>query len=254
MGATAKELSAPIFGGLPGFAKRGLAGWPTHSRFSSWQYCEKAGPTLHWSVVPTRRKLRRVGQPHRGSAKSYEFVWAPATVLNITSVILPSSTGLEMILCRTGDEVTARNFGTFLTIVIFLPVIVSAQYGTTPNNYYPASYNGSIFRGVVADTAENQITLTFTKDSKRDSFTGLFETGCSVPTTEGRRVMPGDIPKGTTMTVFFNSKTKKVDGKRVKENVIIAIAFEVWQGQKVAEEKKKMYWCTDNRYLQFRSW
>jgi hypothetical protein len=41
-------------------------------------------------------------------------------------------------------------------------------------------------------------------------------------------MMPADTPKGTVMTAFFNATTKKVDGKRIKENLIIAIAFEVW--------------------------
>lgn len=142
----------------------------------------------------------------------------------------------------------------FLTIVSFLPISMSAQYGTAPNNYYPENYNGSIFTGVVTDTADNQVTLTFTKGGKTDSFTGVFETGCSVPARDGRRMVPTDIPKGTVMTSFFNATTKKVEGKKIKENLIIAIAFEVWQGQRAAEDKKMIYWCTDQRHLKFRAY
>jgi len=68
-----------------------------------------------------------------------------------------------------------RELVTLLATITFLPIIVSAQYGTAPNNYYPHNYGGSIFTGVVTETGDNQITLTFTKGSKTDTFTGLFE-------------------------------------------------------------------------------
>jgi hypothetical protein len=153
-----------------------------------------------------------------------------------------------------GDKVQTLRVVAFLTILTFLPVSMSAQYGTAPKNYYPENYNGSIFKGVVTDTADNHVTLTFTNGGKTDSFTGVFETGCSVPARDGRRMMPADIPKGTVMTAFFNATTKKVDGKRIKENLIIAIAFEVWQGQKATEDKKMIYSCTDQRHLKFRAY
>jgi hypothetical protein len=143
-----------------------------------------------------------------------------------------------------------------LVAVCFLSIIASAQYGSAPNNYYPDSYNGSIFKGVVTETKDDQIILTFTKGSNTETFTGLFETGCSVPRAQqgGAPMMPADIPKGTVMTAFFNARTKKVDGKKIKENVIIGIAFGVWQGQKVPEDRMTIYWCTNSRHLQFRAY
>ena len=99
-----------------------------------------------------------------------------------------------------------RQIVILLATVFSLAIGVSAQYGTAPNNYYP--------------------------DNKTETFTGVFETGCSVPARDGRRMMPIDIPTGTVMTTFYNAETKKVDGKKIKQNLIIAIAFEVWQGQK----------------------
>src|SRR5579872_1111554 len=104
-----------------------------------------------------------------------------------------------------------------------LPIVAFAQYGTAPKNYYPYSYSGSIFTGVVTNTADNQVTLTFTKRDKTDTFIGQFETTCSVPSSEHRGMMPADIPSGTVLTAFFNVITKKVDGKKIKENQIIAI-------------------------------
>jgi len=143
-----------------------------------------------------------------------------------------------------------------MTAIVFFSIIASAQYASAPNNYYPADYTGSIFTGVVTETSDNQITLTFTKDSKTDTFTGIFKIGCSVPAAQksGRLMTPLDIPKGTVMTAFFDTNTKKVNGKKAKENSIIAIAFDIWQGQKIPADKKMMYWCTDSRHLQFRAY
>jgi len=132
--------------------------------------------------------------------------------------------------------------------------MVPAQYGSGPSNDCPENYSGSIFTGVVTETQDNQITMTFSKGNKTDAFTGQFEVGCSVPATDGRAMMPVDIPKGTVMTAFFNANTKKVDGKKTKENQVIGIAFETWQGQKVAEDKKKIYWCTKVRQMHFKAY
>ncbi|MGA9305471.1 MAG: hypothetical protein WBW31_08715 [Candidatus Sulfotelmatobacter sp.] len=145
---------------------------------------------------------------------------------------------------------------TLLLALLFYPIIGCAQYGTAPNNYYPYSYGGSIFRGVVADNKDDEIVLTFTKGSNTQTFTAPFETGCSVPTTPpgGPPIMPADIPKGTAMTAFFNATTKKVDGKKMNENVVIAISFDIWQGKKIAEDKRKIFWCTNDRHLIFRAY
>jgi hypothetical protein len=142
-----------------------------------------------------------------------------------------------------------------LFALLFLPLIGSAQYGTAPNNYYPSSYSGSVFKGVVTENSDDQIVLTFTKDDSTQTFTARFETGCSVPTTPpgGPPIMPGYIPKGTEMTVFFNMRSKKVDGKKINENVAIAIAFDTWKGHKVSELKRQVFWCVNSQNLQFRA-
>jgi hypothetical protein len=92
-----------------------------------------------------------------------------------------------------------RRILTILTTTTFLPISMVAQYGTAPNNHYPDNYSGSIFTGIVTEAGDNQITLTFTKGSKTDTFTGLFETRCSVSASDGSRMMPTDIPKGTSI-------------------------------------------------------
>jgi hypothetical protein len=67
-------------------------------------------------------------------------------------------------------------------------------------------------------------------------------------------MMPNDIPKGTVMTAFFNGETTRVEGQKVKENIILAIAFDEWKGQRVQEDKKKIYFCTNDKQFHFRAW
>jgi hypothetical protein len=140
--------------------------------------------------------------------------------------------------------------------MLFASMGASAQYGRAPNSYYPYSYSGSIFKGVVTENKDDQIVLNFTKGSKTQTFTGPFETGCHVPTTPpgGPPVRPADIPKGTAMTAFFNARTKKVDGKKVTENVVIAISFDTWQGREIAEDKRRIFLCTNDQQLHFRAY
>jgi len=145
---------------------------------------------------------------------------------------------------------------------ILIPALLSgllsmaavAQYGTAPNNYYPDKYNGSTFTGTVTETEADQITLTYTKGSKTETFIGKFEAGCSVPRADksDHRMSASEIPKGTVITAFFNTNTRKVDGKKSKENLILAIAFNVWQGRAISEEKKMIWPCTTDIHLTFQ--
>jgi len=130
-------------------------------------------------------------------------------------------------------------------ISLLFSIIAVAQYGTAPNGNFPASYNGDTFTGTVTVAEGDQLTLTYTKGSKTETFVGKLGAGCSVPTTDksDRKMTASDIPQGTVATAFFNRNTKKVDGQKVKENLLIAIRFDVWQGQKIADDKKKIWPC-----------
>jgi hypothetical protein len=134
------------------------------------------------------------------------------------------------------------------------PAVTLAQFGTASNNYYPDKYNGSTFTGTVIEVKGDQITLTYTNKDKTDTFTGHFEANCSVPNVSGRGMTASDLPVGTVMTAFFNGETKKVNGQKHKENVILAISFDVWQGEKIRDDRKKIYLCSTSPHLQFRAW
>jgi len=128
---------------------------------------------------------------------------------------------------------------------LLFSIMAVAQYGTAPNGNFPANYNGDTFTGTVTAAEGDQLTLTYTKGGKTETFVGKLGAGCSVPTTNKseRRMIASDIPQGTVATAFFNRNTKKVDGQKVKENLLIAIRFDVWQGQKIEDDKKKIWPC-----------
>jgi hypothetical protein len=139
-----------------------------------------------------------------------------------------------------------------LAAIVYSPILALAQYGTAPNNYYPDAYNGSTFTGVVSEAKDDQMTLTFTKGNKIVTFTGQFDSACFVSSQNGGRMKATDFPVGTVMTTFFNETKKKVNGKKISENLILAISFDVWHGQRIPEEKKMVFSCTENRRLQFK--
>ena len=138
--------------------------------------------------------------------------------------------------------------------VVFVATIAFAQYGNAPNNYYPDSYMGATFTGTVTEVKDGEITLTYTKKDKSQTFRGRLEADCNAPTANGKGMVAADLLPGTVITTFFNSETRKVNGEKQKGNVIIAVSFEVWRGEKIANDKKRIYMCTNNRHLQFKAW
>ncbi|HXE89598.1 MAG TPA: hypothetical protein VNK82_01400 [Terriglobales bacterium] len=139
--------------------------------------------------------------------------------------------------------------------LLALSVRVPAQYGTAPSGYYPTSYGGSIFTGkVVSGDANQNLTLTYTKGSKTETFVGRLVKGCNVPTTDGsKRLMNAtDVSVGSLVTVFFQTVSRKENGKKVKENQIIAISFSEVDGKKIPEDKWLIYNCRGPGYEVFR--
>lgn len=142
------------------------------------------------------------------------------------------------------------------TSFLLFASVATAQYGTAPNNVYPDKYNGSIFTGIVAQTKDDQITLTYAKTDKTETFIGRLEAPCAVPRADNsnRRMNASDIPRGTVMTAFFNSDSRKVNGQKIKENLILAIAFVTVRGENITEDKRRIYFCTTGGYARFRAY
>ena len=129
--------------------------------------------------------------------------------------------------------------------------MAAAQRGTAPLGMYPNNYNGSTFTGVITGTTPDSITITYDKGQKSEIFVGKFENVCSVPRSDGsKHGMPASaFPKGAALTVFFNPLSTKKNGEKAKENVILAISFKAWNGHDIPDEKRRIYYCSKNAYL-----
>ena len=116
----------------------------------------------------------------------------------------------------------------FLPLALF--VFASAafgQHGTAENGYYPSGYQGDTWTGVVVSASEQtgEITLSYTKGGKSQTFVGVPETGYLVHEHSGatRPLKMSDIPVGKIITVWYLEETKKVGGGKVKVNTIFLI-------------------------------
>jgi len=139
-----------------------------------------------------------------------------------------------------------RSFPYLLVLLLlsFEP-IAFCQYGIAPNGYYPPHYDGNIFSGRVTavDEASGNITISFEKDKKVETFVGHLQQGCAVPSKDGTPMTALDLPIGTDITAYFETVSK--DGNPVeKENLIIGIMFHSWNGHPVRQQSKKMYLCS----------
>jgi hypothetical protein len=123
--------------------------------------------------------------------------------------------------------------------------VALGQYGTAPNGYYPPGYSGDIFSGKVTavDEVTQVITISFDNGRKTETFMGHLQKPCAVPSADGKTMTAVDLPIGTDVTAFFEPKTQKDSGKKVKENSIIGIMFHSWDGHPVKQQAKKMYPC-----------
>lgn len=102
-----------------------------------------------------------------------------------------------------------------------------AQHGTADNGYYPPAYAGDTWTGVVVSANEQnrEITLSYTKNGKSQTFIGVPEDGYLVHERNGptRPLKMSDVPIGRTIKVWYVSETKKFDGHKVKVNTIFLI-------------------------------
>lgn len=133
-----------------------------------------------------------------------------------------------------------------LLVLLLCNSVAFGQYGIAPNGYYPSSYNGDIFSGKVTavDEASGQITISFEKAKKTETFVGRLQQPCAVPSKDGKPMTAMDLPIGTDITAFFETDVRKDGNASVKENSIIGIMFHSWDGHPVKQPSKKMYSCS----------
>ena len=116
----------------------------------------------------------------------------------------------------------------FLLLALFLFSIAAfAQHGTAENGYYPPAFQGDTWTGIVVSASEQtgEITLSFTKGGKSQTFVGIPESGYLVHEHAGgtRPLKMSDIPVGKVIKVWYIEETKKVGGSKVKVNTIFLI-------------------------------
>jgi hypothetical protein len=94
-----------------------------------------------------------------------------------------------------------------LSIVLSVSGIAWAQHGTAPGGYYPMGYQGDTWTGTVTAANDNtrEITLSYTKGDKTETFTGVLQAGFSLKTKDGsmREAKPSDIPIGMRLVVYY---------------------------------------------------
>ena len=97
---------------------------------------------------------------------------------------------------------------------------VFGQHGSAPPGYYPMGYAGDTWTGDVVSTDDvtREITLTYTAGKKSETFTGILKENYQVKMKDGslKELKPSGIPKGARITVFYQAKTRKVNGNKEK--------------------------------------
>ena len=115
--------------------------------------------------------------------------------------------------------------GTLLACSLILAATpLLAQHGSAGNGYFPPGYSGDTWTGVITanNDATREVTLTYTKGDKTETFVGTLQDGMKVPLKDGtsHEVKASDFSVGLRVTVYYMEKTKKVEGQKVKVNEI----------------------------------
>jgi hypothetical protein len=101
------------------------------------------------------------------------------------------------------------------------------QHGEAPDGYYPIGYAGDTWTGEVVSTDDvtREINFTYSSKKKSETFTGVLIDNFKLKMKDGslKELKPSDIPKGTRITVFYQAKTRKVNGNKVKYSEIFQI-------------------------------
>src|SRR6185437_15142368 len=133
--------------------------------------------------------------------------------------------------------------------VILAPMwTAAAQKGSAPPGFYPNNYNGDTFTGEVVAANDRELTLAYHKRSNTELFVGTTESACMAKTKQGqmKELHLTAIPKGTVLTAFYNSESEKQpDGTKKKANVIIAVRFDVLEGQKLTNPDRPVISCSN---------
>jgi hypothetical protein len=105
----------------------------------------------------------------------------------------------------------------------------------------PPSLSYWFHRTVTDDT----VTLNYVHGSKTDTFEGYTTTPCNLPLTKSATQPTSltGVPIGTIITVFYESKTINIDGRKQKKNQVLGLTFKEMNGKRVKEEHQAIFYC-----------
>ncbi len=144
---------------------------------------------------------------------------------------------------------------------VFIVIVICAaglplrgQRAVASPGYYPSSYSGDTFTGVVkaVDVNEQSLTIAYDGGKRRETFIGRLERPCAVPSRSDRPLTVADIDIGTHVTAYYTNKPRKVHGKKQADNHIIALTFHTWKGK--ATSPRPIHYCTGAHTLTFKAW
>lgn len=116
-----------------------------------------------------------------------------------------------------------------LLVMLTSTSVATAQKGTAEPGYYPMNYSGDTWTGKVTATNDDtgEITLTYAKKDKEETFTGVLDQGYEAKMKDGsyRKIKVSDIPIGTRLKVYYSGKEVKNGGEKKKINKIFQLKF-----------------------------
>jgi hypothetical protein len=121
-----------------------------------------------------------------------------------------------------------KNVFVVLALIVVCASIAVAQKGTAEPDYYPSGYSGDTWTGVVTSANEDtrEFTLTYKRGEKEQTFIGVLPKGYTVKMKDGsnHEVKVNEL-MGMRLKAYYMTKTKKVDGEKVKTNEVFQIKF-----------------------------
>lgn len=121
-------------------------------------------------------------------------------------------------------------------LVLVIGATAHGQHGSAPAGYYPPTYAGDTWTGIVTSVSDQsrEITLTYANKDKTETFIGILQAGYKINLKDGstRELKPSNIPIGAHLIVYYTAATKKVDGKKIK-------TYEIFKLAQIVDDQKK---------------
>jgi len=134
-----------------------------------------------------------------------------------------------------------------LVIAFFLWSAALAQKGTAPKNAYryPSNYHGDTFTGEVLRSDDNHLILEYNGTMGSQIFMGRTEGPCmahlKADPKQTKELHLSTIPNKTVVTAYYNPGKKSTG---TKENLILAIRFDRWNGRDFTNPRRPLIPCS----------